>query len=620
MKKWFALLLIFALLMTGCGREPAPTEPTTPESTTPAPPQSDLLDGSEPMDGQEHLRCLMELPASAQYCQGLHRLDGAVLVETVTYGDYEETAAMTLTSIRLSDGAVLGEITFSPNGYDVAVKTLGNRAAVINFAEGKLRLYDPALNLTAEYDVPAQWCDWWLSPDGLRLYSAQWETGLLVTELSTGLSREAIPGALRVRIICGDGSRLLVEYVDEATQRTRTVFLDMRTEEVTPVEIDANADALAFFGERLLLQDNENYTQYHLVTPHSHDLTNLYNGTFTQQAATGHLLLDQAPEALTLYDCQGRHLSSIRVPPGESLCTWGGMVWWEEFGGYLLISWRENGDFRLCFWDVSQTVPGEDLGLRPYDDAVPGGYATDPALYRRAAALSETYGLDIRIADQCRLDYDEYYSYAVEDAQVLSDALDELEKALESYPEGYFRQLLYADIQSIRIELIGGLEKKDIAQDASYTSFVAFAQEKGNYYLVVVDVYTAYQHTYYHEFSHITDRRLDWDAQLRPEALYSDAGWMELQPEGFSFSYSYDTLPWGVDSGSYDGWFVDSYSCTFPTEDRARIMEYAMIGWDWALETQPLQRKLSYYSQCIRDCFDTTLWPEITAWEKPLDK
>lgn len=37
------------------------------------------------------------------------------------------------------------------------------------------------------------------------------------------------------------------------------------------------------------------------------------------------------------------------------------------------------------------------------------------------------------------------------------------------------------------------------------------------------------------------------------------------------------------------------------------------------LEESPgMQKKLDYYARCIRDCFDTALWPEVTAWERML--
>ena len=80
-------------------------------------------------------------------------------------------------------------------------------------------------------------------------------------------------------------------------------------------------------------------------------------------------------------------------------------------------------------------------------------------------------------------------------------------------------------------------------------------------------------------------------------------------------------VPDDIYADGYDSYFIDTYSRTFPTEDRARVMEYAMIGWDWMFSedgSAPLREKLRYYADCIRDCFDTAGWPAVTRWEQPL--
>ena len=55
------------------------------------------------------------------------------------------------------------------------------------------------------------------------------------------------------------------------------------------------------------------------------------------------------------------------------------------------------------------------------------------------------------------------------------------------------------------------------------------------------------------------------------------------------------------------------------TEDRARIFEIAVENSGMLFLDAPGRiAKLQYYCDCIRDCFDTTLWPETVAWEAPL--
>ena len=57
---------------------------------------------------------------------------------------------------------------------------------------------------------------------------------------------------------------------------------------------------------------------------------------------------------------------------------------------------------------------------------------------------------------------------------------------------------------------------------------------------------------------------------------------------------------------------------TYPTEDRATLFAAAMAKVPLLEESPGMQAKLDYYARCIRDCFDTEGWPEVTAWEQPL--
>ena len=93
-------------------------------------------------------------------------------------------------------------------------------------------------------------------------------------------------------------------------------------------------------------------------------------------------------------------------------------------------------------------------------------------------------------------------------------------------------------------------------------------------------------------------------------------------PEGFAYAETYQDLS---DSTIWpyvnSGYFVNDYACRYATEDRATMMEMAMMGNDFIYDINPhLRDKLSYYSECIRDCFNTDGWPESTTWENILDR
>ena len=70
-----------------------------------------------------------------------------------------------------------------------------------------------------------------------------------------------------------------------------------------------------------------------------------------------------------------------------------------------------------------------------------------------------------------------------------------------------------------------------------------------------------------------------------------------------------------------NSYFVDTYSMTYPSEDRAKIWENIMsdekyVYWE---KTPHLTAKLNYYAECIRQNFDSTGWNDV-RWEKYMNK
>ena len=236
----------------------------------------------------------------------------------------------------------------------------------------------------------------------------------------------------------------------------------------------------------------------------------------------------------------------------------------------------------------------------------------------RVAELSQRFGVDIRIPQQSDLAYSHYDAYALTDRTFIRSALDTLEENLGLYPEGFFRQLAYGTIEIVRIELVAGLAVKEGAL-LDTGSVDGFAQNKGDHYLIVLNGYFADPEILFHEISHLIDARLNWDAGNRTDALFSEEAWLALQPEGFAYAMSYVEIPEALRSYLETDYFLTDYALTFPTEDRAKLMQSAMVNnaGDFAPDSGR-RAKLQYYADCIRDCFDTTGWPETTAWEQVL--
>ena len=294
------------------------------------------------------------------------------------------------------------------------------------------------------------------------------------------------------------------------------------------------------------------------------------------------------------------------------------LIWQEKLSGYLLLVNDGEGGNRLLFWDIGANTDGEDLQTQSLTDlrAVPGGTSADTSLYERAQELSDRFGVEIRIADQCGTEFTNFSCYQVSDYGAVSAGLDILESALSVFPEGFFRQLIYGHIDRVQFQLVGGLTATNgFGGDMGYA---AFTDANGSVCRIVLDIYSINTNSVWHELSHAIDRRLAWDAMYRDVALFSEERWLALNPEGFAYSEEYGALRDDIRPEWYS-YFVDDYAMTNATEDRARIFEIAVENSGMLFLDAPGRiAKLQYYCDCIRDCFDTTLWPETVAWEAPL--
>jgi hypothetical protein len=329
-------------------------------------------------------------------------------------------------------------------------------------------------------------------------------------------------------------------------------------------------------------------------------------------------MTDPSGRDLTLYESDGTFLSHCTLPRNSGAVVGSDFVWSGYWEGYFFTDFMDSS-CRLMFWDVYAATEGESLPLEPYGAAQPVQPVLEAALYERAAQLSMRFGVDIRIAEQCALDYSSYDAYAIMDPVFIRDALDILEECLSMYPEGFFRQLTFDTVKTVRFELVGGLSAKD-GIDTHPPSAGGFAQNLGSYYLIALEGYTLLNRTVFHEISHVIDARLKWDSMIREDALYSEETWLALQPEGFHYAESYTDIPAELLHFMESRYFITDYALTYPTEDRARLMESAMCNFTWDFEPGSGTRgKLQYYADCIRDCFDTEGWPETTLWEQVLE-
>lgn len=260
----------------------------------------------------------------------------------------------------------------------------------------------------------------------------------------------------------------------------------------------------------------------------------------------------------------------------------------------------------VCDWQGQNPADEEEMEL----------------LRTRAQEIGERYGVEIYIGDdveECAVDI---YEYVETDNVVrISQALSILDRTLARYPSGMLAQLDDDYGSVLRIYLAGGILPADATAIDTAVGVQNTLQDDTHLVLDINSVYD-YEITICHEIFHAIENHLN----MTGTAWMEDDVWNSYNPPDFLYDYDYITNQDSVDFSYVVGntgqeeqvYFIDVYSKSFPHEDRARIMEYAMMEEKMEtgyFEYEVIKNKLTYISGRIRDGFDTTGWPEVTDWE-----
>lgn len=558
----------------------------------------------------------------------VYRFGNDLLFAYDEYDAQTEKNVYVLKLISLKSGELLYEQQIEPLTYGV-LQILDNHVAVNDLGEGKCYLLNEKLEMVDTYELQGgMFC---LDKKCEKAYVFTYDRGIEVVDLAGGTT-SVIPDAGADMYLCeAFGNEATFIYTDRETLLRSSGVLDLNSGEIRTIESPYAFCDVEVSGDTWL-GDVEGVVPFYVLSD-GKEQGMFYGGLDALVGvnnASGHMtfysVLGAGDKFLSVYDNQGNLLSSCDI---NGFCFYEKMdfAWYEEYNGYVFSLTDDDGKEHLMFWEISDEVIENDLDLESVEDIVnaPVGTAVPQGLFDRAKNLSEKYGVEILIADQCDTVFSEHDGDLLLDEEEIEQALDTLDYVLGKYPEGFFEQLKHNTYKEIEIQILGMLTKSYSTEEATYISggFVDYSYP--GKFLMALDarpvsledaINPIMEETMYHEFSHIIDKRLEYASRYREDAVYSDYGWIQMNPEGFEYNDTY----YGTLDPIYEDYFVDAYACTNGTEDRARIMEYAMIKDKSVFEgKEGLTKKLEYYCEGIRDSFDTTGWPEVLPWEEVLN-
>lgn len=287
-------------------------------------------------------------------------------------------------------------------------------------------------------------------------------------------------------------------------------------------------------------------------------------------------------------------------------------------GEICVLGKTDSGSLILYRWDTAGT-PADDSAFYSgsrytLEEPDADGLAACEVL---ATDMESRYGVDISFYTVATAVEPWNYNLTAEfHPTVLMDALTALDEALSVYPQGMLSMVMSGISEDpIHICIVREITGSPESGNLETVPGIQFWQGSSNYVVIragcdMPDV--LYRQMYYAMENYLMSNSND---------LYD---WEYLNPSGFDYDYDYTTYLTREDTTYLEGekrYFIDAYSMTFPREDRAAIMQYAMIpGNEELFAGSRMQAKLKALCKTIREACGLTKSRDTFLWEQYLAK
>lgn len=618
MKRLTLLLLTLLLLLCGCGDEsdghqtgPSETEIAAPEVTQP--PTFATYEENSDLETQTGGAVKCYQVADAPYYAMRPMGEGIVLFSGET-----QTTLTYVTGDNLPIQTTLDGLYIRPEDPSVQITENGisyyepNSHSLI-FLGLELR---PVSRVPLSSEVPGQPV---LSQDWKLLYYYT-KDALRCMDLRSGISRllkESGANSQQAKRLLFDGA--LLECIIAEGEVSKTVLVNTQTGETRftstePLELTTHGP---FFyagwkelDQKLWLVGSQEEGTKRLVPLWENGVVSaLHRNTLT--VCRDH----ESGLKLAWYNltedgvCATVQLAGLHAPVG--------LTAWEASGEQCFIAKdMDTGKHVLCVWKPSMSLLTDNpQTLAPYYTPQ---FPDEEGLERceeLVQPLRDEYGLRIRLwQDAVKVVPKGYRFTAEHSAEIYERCLPMLEKAVRAYPKEIYKRLGKKSANGkLTVCLVREIYESDELGSLKQEQGVYFIH-KGSEYLVL-SINDEIETSYYHELFHAMDSYIMVEAQN-----YDD--WGTLNPEGFAYDNSYlanesrDPKNY-LDEGTRA--FIDTYSMSYPKEDRARIMEYAMQDGNEAYFTSEIMsRKLEKLCKGIRKAFKLKDDEMVYPWEQYL--
>lgn len=622
-RRWLALFLALVLLC-GCTGPAAETEPSEPiAETLSAAKPTEPVGFYDPSGALEQATdgAVKTYPLDTEGALGIRFLGDDILLFS---GCDNTTLTLLAGENRYVKAAAILSCPVFPDDPDVTVDHQG--VTYVDEITRELVFLDSTLTETKRVPLPEGCGTTALSADRRMLWYCTADA-LRVLDLESGLDRLVkemhFPGQDLADLHCNDTVVQCTATYDDGNQYT--LFFSAGTgallyEVQGDVPLWTQGDlyfSTHMDGEyRELISGSQHFGPSVLVT----DAEPV--GVEPVLARQTVMLYSQSgDDASTILDCyhleSGTHTARVVLPgkfdPVSTQPGSGENVFW-----FLCCDPLTGRDI-LCAWDLDRSGTNDSGSyLQPrwdWENPDIDGLTQCQIL---AARISIMHDVQVLVwTDATEFQPWDYTLVAEYQVPLIRKRLKELDDILSCYPAGFLQEAAaQTGSGELNICLVRGIYGNADSGALDSAVGLQYWDDDANAYLAVTPGDDMAQHVY-HELFHIIDSRI-----LSSSGAFDN--WNDLNPPDFQYDYSYISNAQRNDLELVTGenrYFIDQYSMSYPKEDRARIMEYAMMdGQEETFRSAAMQAKLRVLCLGIREAFHLEESSEIFRWEQYLSE